>query len=145
MWKSIDLLKKEGKRTVKNLEENGEKQFSKEFVESYKPIVEALLDKQALEVTVHNLSEVSGFTEAFIVAIARSDLHARTLKDTADEVLDKMKLPHRIEGQDSSKWCLMDAGHIVVNILSREGRDYYRLDSLWGDAPSKKFDNIDEE
>ena len=44
-----------------------------EFYEPYKPIVDALIEKHALEVTVHNLSEVSGFTEAFIVAIARSD------------------------------------------------------------------------
>lgn len=114
------------------------------FFEAYKPLVDALIDKHALEVTVHNLSEISGFTEAFVVAIARSDLHAKTLRDTADEVLDKMKLPYKIEGAESSKWTLMDAGHLVVNILSREGRDYYRLDSLWGDAPSVKFDNPDD-
>ncbi len=115
-----------------------------EFYEPYKPLVDALMDKHALEVTVHNLSEVSGFTEAFIVAIARSDLHARTLHDTASEKLDEMKLPHKVEGEESSRWCLMDAGHLVVNILSREGRDYYRLDSLWGDAPALKFRDQDE-
>ena len=115
-----------------------------EFYEPYKPIVDALIEKHALEVTVHNLSEVSGFTEAFIVAIARSDLHAKTLLDTASEMLDEMKLPHKVEGEGSSRWCLMDAGHLVVNILSREGRDYYRLDSLWGDAPALKFHDQDE-
>ncbi|MDY9921957.1 MAG: ribosome silencing factor [Synergistota bacterium] len=115
-----------------------------EFYAPYKPIVDALIEKHALEVTVHNLSEVSGFTEAFIVAIARSDLHAKTLLDTASEMLDEMKLPHKVEGEGSSRWCLMDAGHLVVNILSREGRDYYRLDSLWGDAPALKFQDQDE-
>ena len=115
-----------------------------EFFSRYLPIVDALLEKHAMEVTVHDLSEVSGFTEAFIVAIARSDLHARTLKDTADDILDEMKLPHKVEGENSSRWCLMDAGHLVINILSKEGRDYYRLDSLWGDAPVKKFNDEDE-
>ncbi len=120
------------------------KAATEEFYEQYKPLVDALLDKHALEVTVHDLSEVSGFTEAFIVAIARSDLHAKTLRDTASEKLDEMRLPHKIEGEESSRWCLMDAGHLVVNILSREGRDYYRLDSLWGDAPALKFSDQDE-
>ena len=115
-----------------------------EFFSRYQPIVDALLEKHAMEVTVHDLSEVSGFTEAFIVAIARSDLHARTLKDTADDILDEMKLSHKVEGENSSRWCLMDAGHLVINILSKEGRDYYRLDSLWGDAPVKKFNDEDE-
>jgi len=114
---------------------------NKEIFEAWKPLVNALLDKHALEVTVHDLSEASGFTEAFIVAIARSDLHARTLRDTAEEFLDKIHIPYNVEGVASSRWTLMDAGHVVVNVLSREGRDYYRLDSLWGDAPSQKYDN----
>jgi len=125
------------------VDKNNDKKLE-EFCTPYKQIIDALLDKHALEVSVHNLSEVSGFTEAFIVAIARSDLHAKTLRDTASEMLDKMNLPHRLEGEDSSRWCLMDAGHLVVNILSREGRDYYRLDSLWGDAPAKKYIDTDE-
>lgn len=121
-----------------------DKPSMEEFIKPYRPIVDALIDKHALEVTVHNLSEVSGFTEAFIVAIARSDLHAQTLRDTASDMLDQMKLEYKVEGESSKRWCLMDAGHLVINILSREGRDYYRLDSLWGDAPAAKFQDTDE-
>lgn len=118
---------------------------NEKIFEAYKPLVDALLDKHALEVTVHDLSEVSGFTEAFIIAIARSDLHARTLRDAADDFLGKVvRIPYKVEGEESSRWMLMDAGHLVINILSREGRDYYRLDSLWGDAPSQKYDNPEE-
>ena len=119
------------------------KAATEEFYEQYKPLVDALLDKHALEVTVHDLSEVSGFTEAFIVAIARSDLHARPCATPQAKSLTKWA-SHKIEGEESTRWCLMDAGHLVVNILSREGRDYYRLDSLWGDAPVLKFSDQDE-
>lgn len=115
-----------------------------EFYIQYKPIIDSLLDKQALTVTLHDLSEVSGFTEAFIVAIAKSDLHAKTLRETAKDLLDELYLPHKVEGENSSKWCLLDAGHLIVNILSKEGNDYYRLDSLWGDAPVRKFEDEDE-
>jgi len=118
-------------------------EVNEKFLETYQPVVDTLLDKQALEVSVHDLSEVSGFTEAFIVAIARSDLHAKTLRDAAEEFLDKMQMPYNVEGESSTKWCLVDAGHLVINILSKEGSNYYRLDSLWGDAPNKKFTDDD--
>ena len=71
--------------------------------------------------TAHDLSEVSGFADIFIVAIARSELHGRTLKDTAMDTLDEMGFSYRIEGETSTKWTLLDAGDLIVNILSREG------------------------
>ena len=115
-----------------------------EFFEKYKPIVDVLMDKQALEVNIHDLSEVSGFTEAFIIAIARSDLHARTLRDAVEEFMEQAKLNFSVEGANSTKWCLVDAGHVIVNILSKEGSQYYRLDSLWGDAPTMKYTDSEE-
>ncbi len=116
----------------------------KDFCAPYMKLISALRDKHALEVTAHDLSEISGFADTFITAIARSELHGRTLKDTATETLDEMGLPYRIEGESSTKWTLIDAGDLIVNVLSREGRDFYRLDSLWGDAPTEKFNDEDE-
>ena len=115
-----------------------------DFAAAYMPLVNALLDKHAEEVTVHDLSEVSGFADIFVVAIARSELNARTLKETAADTLDEMGFLYRVEGENSTRWTLMDAGDLIVNILSRDGRDFYRLDSLWGDAPTKKFVDTDD-
>ena len=117
---------------------------NEDFCAPYMPLVEALLDKHASEVSVHDLSEISGFADVFIVAIARAELNARTLKDTVGDVLDDMGIKYRVEGENSSRWTLVDAGDLIVNILSREGRDFYRLDSLWGDAPTKKFADKDD-
>lgn len=117
---------------------------NEDFCAPYMPLVEALLDKHAAEVSVHNLSEISGFADVFIVAIARSELNARTLKDTACDILDETA-KYRVEGENSTRWTLIDAGDLIVNILSREGRDFYRLDSLWGDATTKKFTDQDED
>ena len=109
---------------------------NEDFCAPYMPLVEALLDKHAAEVSVHKLSEIS---------IARSELNARTLKDTACDILDETGAKYRVEGENSTRWTLIDAGDLIVNILSREGRDFYRLDSLWGDAPTKKFTDQDED
>lgn len=117
---------------------------NKTFYEPYQPIIDALLDKHAMEVSVHDLSSVSGFADIFIVAVSRSELNNRTLKDEAQDKLEEHGLTCRVEGETSNKWTLIDAGDVIVNIMSREGRDFYRLDSLWGDAPTKRFFDQDD-
>ena len=114
------------------------------FCLPYMKLINALLDKHALEVSAHDLKDITGFADVFIVAIARSELNAKTLKETVKDILDESGVNYRIEGENSTRWTLIDAGDLIVNILSREGRDYYRLDSLWGDAPTEKFEDRDE-
>ena len=118
--------------------------MTKEFYDEYLPLINGLLDKHAIEVAIYDLSEVSSFADVFIVAIARSDIHSRTLKDSAEEILDGMGLTYSTEGENGSKWTLMDGGHIVINILTREGQSYYNLDGLWGDVPNKRFYDLDD-
>ncbi|MDR3322060.1 MAG: ribosome silencing factor [Synergistaceae bacterium] len=107
----------------------------------YEPIIEALLAKHGLEIDFIDLRGISGFADAFIIATARSDINARTLRDAAEDALDSMGLSYKVEGESSSKWSLVDAGHVIVHIFSREGREFYRLERLWGDAPSKRFED----
>ena len=40
-----------------------------------------------------------------------------------------------LEGEDSAQWVLVDFGEVVVHVFRPEIRDYYRLETLWGDAP----------
>ena len=118
--------------------------MAEEFYKEYLPIINGLLDKHATEVAIYDLSEVASFTEIFIVAIARSVTHSQTLKDRAEEILDGIGVPYGAEGDNGSKWILMDGGHIVINILTKEGQSYYNLDDLWGDVPNKKFFDLDD-
>ncbi|MDR1481285.1 MAG: ribosome silencing factor [Synergistaceae bacterium] len=112
--------------------------------EEYMPIIDALKSKRATDIDFIDLKGISGFADAFIVATARSEINARTLVDAATDAMDGMGMPYKIEGETSLRWRLIDAGHIVIHIFSREGRDFYRLERLWGDAPSKRFEDEDD-
>jgi len=98
------------------------------------PLIKALQDKLAEDITIINVSRESSFADAFILATGNSDVHMKTLLDNLTETMDRMEKPYRIEGEFSPKWILLDGGDVVINIFSREGRDFYRLESIWAGA-----------
>lgn len=106
-------------------------------------IVDTLKEKHAIDIELYDLRELSSFADVFIVATARSEINMRSLRDAIEDDLEKSGIAYRIEGVDSRKWCLVDAGDIVVNIMSREGRGFYKFDLLWGDAPVERIENDD--
>ena len=74
----------------------------------------------------------------FVIA---TGANARQVDTIVDEVEEKVAAaygehPFSIEGRDQRTWILMDYGSVVVHVFTPEARDYYRLEKLWGDAPT---------
>jgi ribosome-associated protein len=107
--------------------------------DEYMPLIDALRDKHALDVTYIDLSAVSGFADAFIVATARSEINARALLDAVTDKLDEQGMDYKVEGGQSARWKLVDAGNVIIHVFSKDGREFYKLERLWGDAPTKIF------
>ena len=95
------------------------------------------LDRKALDVTVLDLRDISSATDFFVIATGRSDIHVRAI---AEHVLDSARgdgnRPEHIEGLDEGRWVLLDYIDYVVHIFHPSVRDFYRLETLWGDARS---------
>jgi len=106
--------------------------------DSVAPIVQILQDKQAEDITIIDLSRESTVADAYVLATGNSDVHMKALLGHVTDTLDSMNVGYRIEGENSPKWILLDAGDIIVNIFGREGRDFYRLDSIWASARTIK-------
>lgn len=51
-------------------------------------------------------------------------------------------VPSSTEGQDSSKWVLVDYFDIVVHVFYPETREFYELEDLWSDAIATEYQNI---
>ena len=37
----------------------------------------------------------------------------------------------KIEGQGGDDWLLVDAGDVIIHLMSSEAREFYDLESLW--------------
>jgi len=95
----------------------------------------AAQDKKAFEVAILDVSEVTSFTDAFVLCSTSSDRH---LEAVAEAVLRKVKEnrrhPLHTEGGSGSQWVLVDYGEVIVHVFTEERRSYYNLEGLWGDA-----------
>jgi ribosome-associated protein len=94
--------------------------------------IEAALDKKALDVVLLDLTEVSSFTDNFIICTGTSSRHNQTIADGIEEDLRKQgSRPLHIEGRAEGEWILMDYFDFVVHIFSAQARAFYDLERLW--------------
>lgn len=103
--------------------------------------VEAALDKKAEDLVVLDLRGLSDVTDFFVICHGTSEPHVKAIKDSIDESLRKdLKLrPSHVEGDRQAEWVLLDYIDFVVHVFIADKREFYRLESLWGDAPRHEF------
>lgn len=100
-------------------------------------IVNKLEEHQASNIVVLELTDVTSFTDYFVVCTAESDRQARTLKEVLAEELKQefATRPLSTEGEPASGWTLLDYNTVIVHIFSPQGRAFYRLEEFWKAAP----------
>jgi ribosome-associated protein len=101
-------------------------------------------DKKAIDIVELDLRDVLGYTDYFLICSGNT---TRQTKAIHDGILEGLKrehgtLPRRVEGAGRADWILMDYLDVVVHIFTPDARDYYRLEELWGEAPSKAADSV---
>jgi ribosome-associated protein len=100
------------------------------------------LDKKAHDVLELDMRGLIGYTDFFLICTGNTD---RQVKAIHDAVLAGCKqdhgiLPRRVEGQSRAQWILMDYLDAVVHIFTPVTREFYRLEQLWGEAPTRSVD-----
>ena len=104
-------------------------------------IARLALGSRCHSVNVLDVSEVSSVTDFMILATGTS---GRQMKGVADEIEDfANEHGHTVinrtrtnmgAGEGDEQWILLDFVDFVVHLFQDEARQFYDLDSLWGDA-----------
>jgi ribosome-associated protein len=86
-----------------------------------------LLDLREIENTV---------CDYFIICSGNSNTQVNAISGSIQKMVSKelKDKPWHIEGQTNAEWVLMDYVHVVVHVFQKQVRDYYDIESLWGDA-----------
>ncbi|MCP3981332.1 MAG: nicotinate (nicotinamide) nucleotide adenylyltransferase [bacterium] len=107
--------------------------------------VEAALGRKAHDLVVLDLRGLSDVTDYFVICHGTSDRQALAITDAVDEALRaSFKLrPSHVEGRQRGDWVLMDYIDFVVHVFLEDRRSFYRIERLWGDAPSIDVSSLD--
>ena len=86
-----------------------------------------LLDLRGIENTV---------CDYFIICYGNSNTQVNAITGSVQKLVSKelKDKPWHVEGQNNSEWILMDYVNVVVHVFQNHVREFYDIESLWGDA-----------
>jgi len=105
-------------------------------------IIGGIEDVKGKEITLLDLREIENTVcDYFIVCEGTSNTQVNAIvssiqKQVSKTIKDK---PWHIEGTDNAEWVLMDYVNVVVHVFQKHIREYYDIESLWGDAKTTQI------
>jgi ribosome-associated protein len=104
-------------------------------------IAAVALDRKARDVVVLDMRDVVAYTDFLVIATGNTERQTQAIEDAIYRELKAGDgghgtTPERVEGKPESRWILMDYLDCVVHIFTPAARDYYRLETLWGEVPA---------
>ncbi len=92
-----------------------------------------IVDHKGTDTVLINVSEISSWTDYFLISTAMSSGHLRGLvKELRRFLADQnIEIKHKHKKIDDDGWELLDCGNIIIHLMSQEKREFYDLDMLW--------------
>ena len=105
-------------------------------------ILDGIEDVKGRDINILDLREIENTVcDYFIICEGTSNTQVNAIvnsiqKKVSKEIKDK---PWHIEGSDNAEWVLMDYVNVVVHVFQKHIREYYDIESLWGDAKTTEI------
>jgi ribosome-associated protein len=100
-------------------------------------IIKGIDDVKGEDVQLLDLRDIENTVcDYFVICSGNSNTQVKAIsgsiqKNVSKNLKDK---PWHIEGEVNSEWVLMDYVNVVVHVFQKQIREYYDIESLWGDA-----------
>lgn len=108
-----------------------------------KIIVDALLDKKAIDVKVIDISKISVIGDYFVIASGSNINQIKAIVDNVEEQTFKAGYDDpKSEGHNDSTWILLDYKDVIVHVFSEDDRSFYNLERIWRDGIEINIDEL---
>ena len=100
-------------------------------------IIKGIDDVKGENIQLLDLREIENTVcDYFIICSGNSNTQVNAISGSVQKLVSKelKDKPWHIEGQINSEWVLMDYVNVVVHVFQKHVREFYDIESLWGDA-----------
>ena len=100
-------------------------------------ILSGIEDVKGKEITILDLREIENTVcDYFIICEGTSNTQVNAIVNSIQKKVSKelKDNPWHVEGSDNAEWVLIDYVNVVVHVFQKHTRQYYDIESLWGDA-----------
>ena len=100
-------------------------------------IIKGIEDVKGADIDILDLREIDNTVcDYFIVCNGNSNTQVVAIANSIQKVVSKelKEKPWHVEGLENGEWVLMDFVNVVVHVFQTHIREYYNIESLWGDA-----------
>ncbi|SEP84323.1 ribosome silencing factor [Flavobacterium urocaniciphilum] len=107
-------------------------------------IIKGIEDVKGIDVDILDLREIDNrVCDYFVICNGTSNTQVNAIVNSVQKVVSKelKDKPWHVEGTDNGEWVLMDYVNIVVHVFQKHIREYYNIESLWGDAKITSLEN----
>ena len=95
-------------------------------------IINSLEDIKAVNPIAIDVTRISSLTDFMVIASGTSNRHIAAMSEHVLEDLKETNISGiKIEGQGGDDWVPVDAGDVVIHLMSADAREFYDLESLW--------------
>jgi len=107
-------------------------------------IIKGIEDVKGNDIDILDLRAIDNTVcDYFVICNGNSNTQVNAIANSVQKVVSKelKDKPWHVEGSENAEWILMDYVSIVVHVFQKQIREYYNIESLWGDAVITSIEN----
>lgn len=138
LMKSADIIKKTAiENTIKKNKSNDA------LIDMITCIIDAIDDIKGENIIMIDVRQLKDcITDYFVIAQAETNVQVKAISEhimrrVRNELAQR---PISKEGLELGEWVCMDYVNIVIHIMRRDRREYYRIEDLWSDGIIKNME-----
>lgn len=91
-------------------------------------------NKKGQDIKVIPMSGKTDICDYMVLATGTSSTHVQTLGGEVEYEMSRRGIqPIHAEGRDNHNWSVLDYSHVLVHVFTRDTREFYNLDKLYGE------------